>query len=96
MTAFFDPLGALAAFADWWRWNARLQQAWLAAQQGPEAIERLQAARLRSLVRGARERSRYYRERFAALPADEFRLDHLPVQDKAGLMARFRLRERSE
>jgi len=89
MPAIFDPFAAMAAFADFWRWSARLQQAWLTASQTPQAIERLQASRLRALVSGARMRSPYYRERLAGMPEDEFRLDRFPVQDKAGLMARF-------
>lgn len=87
-----DPFALLqpfAAFADWWRWGARLQQAWVTGLQDRAAIERVQAQRLGELVAHARERSPFYRERLAHLPAGVPPLADIPVQTKRELMTRF-------
>jgi phenylacetate-coenzyme A ligase PaaK-like adenylate-forming protein len=84
--AGFDPGNA---FADWWRWSARVQQAWLASTGGAAAIEHQRALRLRSLLAHARAHSPFYGRRYAHLPAGEERLEQLPPVDKAELMAHF-------
>jgi phenylacetate-coenzyme A ligase PaaK-like adenylate-forming protein len=85
-TAGNDPI---AAFADWWRWSAHVQQAWLTSAGGAEAIARQRALRLRSLLAHARAHSPFYGRRYAHLPAGGERLEELPPVDKAELMAHF-------
>lgn len=89
MSSFPDPLAALGPLADWWRWSLRLGEAWSVSWRGRQAIELARRQRLSGLLAHARTHSPWYRECFAALPAGEPQLEQLPVQTKAGLMARF-------
>src|SRR3954469_3700828 len=55
----------------------------------PGQVARRQGHRLRRLVRWARERSPFYREKYARVDPDRFGLADLPVTTKAELMAHF-------
>lgn len=56
--------------------------------RGVEAVLAAQRSRLRALVGHARQRSPYYRERYAEL-GRHWELEHLPTTRKPDLMARF-------
>lgn len=58
-------------------------------RRSPAEIADRQHERLEALVRFARERSPFYRERYSQLPAGMAALAHLPVVTKRELMERF-------
>ena len=68
----------------WARLSAVQWERWA----GTEAIARARATRLADLVRHARERSRFYAERYGGLP-EAPPLEALPVVTKHDLMGRF-------
>jgi phenylacetate-coenzyme A ligase PaaK-like adenylate-forming protein len=74
-TSALDVIARMASL-QWGRWG------------GFDAIRQAQASRLHELVRYARERSRYYAERYAGLP-EGVALEALPVVTKHELNARF-------
>ena len=83
--ASWQPLGPLAFAA-----AANLAcDLWLAELSGPVAIAARRQSRLEALVRVARERSRFYRELYAGVPATGWSIGDLPVTTKQALMARF-------
>jgi len=77
------------AFVDYWALLARLSDVHRARSRGIDEVLQVRRARLAALVRHARERSVFYRERFADLKDDAAPLDALPVVTKRELMDRF-------
>lgn len=59
------------------------------AELSPRAIERIQRRRLKTLVRHAREKSEFYREKYAGVDESNFELADLAPTDKAELMDNF-------
>ena len=55
----------------------------------PDRVARIGARRLRSLVRHATHRTRYYGEKYRGIDPDDFRLEDLPPTNKGELMSRF-------
>ena len=62
---------------------------WRAQREGPAGIARRRERRLATLVAHARARSPFYRELYAGVPAEGWRLADLPPTAKPDLMARF-------
>ena len=72
-----------------WRCAGFMSDAYWAQSGGRAVIERLQAERIERLIAFTRRNSRYYRNRWAHLPARDLRLADLPPVRKAELMAHF-------
>jgi phenylacetate-coenzyme A ligase PaaK-like adenylate-forming protein len=82
------PLDPLETTLGFWKYCASLAGLWWSRHGGvpPEAIAR---ERLRELVAYARERSPWYRRRYAHLPAQVDSTAALPIVRRADLMAHF-------
>jgi phenylacetate-coenzyme A ligase PaaK-like adenylate-forming protein len=76
-------------FVDYWSLVARLSEVHGVRSRGVDEVRRAQAARLQALVRNARERSPFYRDRYRFVRADAWALDELPVVGKRELMDHF-------
>lgn len=66
-----------------------IRDAWRATRGGEEAIRARQHDRLAKLVAFARARSRFYRERYKAVPDGPVDVSRIPIVTKSELMARF-------
>jgi phenylacetate-CoA ligase len=88
--AELDPglplFGVSTAYARWW---ANFSQVWWARTAGATAIESVCRDRFTTLVRFARQHSRFYREMYRGVPSNVSAADALPVVTKHALMARF-------
>ena len=60
-----------------------------ATRMNPERVQAQRQQRVRQLLKTARERSTYYREKFRHLPADHDNLADFPVTTKAEMMEHF-------
>jgi len=89
MIPTLSPFAALTAFADYWRWTARLQQAWATGLQSPGPIARLRTQRLQDLIEHAQAHSPLYRSLYGAGRVVAADLVQLPAVDKQALMAGF-------
>jgi putative adenylate-forming enzyme len=81
-----DPFSASTSY---WRWFGKIGETWWTRLGGRTAIDAACSQRLSSLVRHAREHSRFYRETYRNLPSGEPEIWQLPVVTKRALMSRF-------
>jgi phenylacetate-CoA ligase len=71
------------------RWCSYFPDIALATGAGPATIGAKRLQRLHSLVKFARQHSRFYREKYERLPAQAFSIEQLPPVSKSELMKRF-------
>jgi phenylacetate-CoA ligase len=82
----WEPTGVSTSY---WTWLSRLWEIWWTRSGGTAAIDAARRRRFAALVQFARERSRFYRDAYRALPRRDLLPAELPVVTKSALMTSF-------